>query len=57
MLTTSAMIIPMTEALARLAAAAGITGLTGLGSRSRGRAVAGCRAGGADWSCVSLTPL
>ncbi len=57
MLTTRAMIMPMTEALARLAAAAGITGLTG-GAAAAG-AVPWPASGvvGVDLSCVSLTPL
>ncbi|MDT4873542.1 hypothetical protein FQZ97_1087940 [compost metagenome] len=60
MLTTSAMIIPMTEAFARLAAAAGITGLSGWAAGSGEAAEEPCpaaRLSGADLSCVSLTLL
>jgi hypothetical protein len=51
------MIIPITEALARFAAAAGITGLTGWPADEGEGAGACTRLEGADWSCISLTLL
>ncbi|ELT46142.1 hypothetical protein G205_00185 [Arthrobacter nitrophenolicus] len=61
MLTTSAMIMPIAEAFARLAAAAGMTGFTG--ASPPGPAASGPPAGSAGsglglvFSCMSFTPL
>jgi hypothetical protein len=51
------MIIPITEALARLAAAAAITGFTGWLAGAGEGAEACAWVEGVDWSCVLLTLL
>ncbi|GIU55289.1 hypothetical protein NicSoilC12_10380 [Arthrobacter sp. NicSoilC12] len=61
MLTTRAMIMPITEALARLAAAAAMTGFTGGCPDGSGPAAGELPAGepgaAGEASCNSLTPL